>query len=158
MSYTPSAAAQALAAQAGNNMATLATPLTGLQTSIAAGNLAPSAYLDALFAAMAATVFAPIAWNTLTLTNSWVVTSGAAAAAYYKDAFGIVHVSIDVTNSSSSAAIATLPVGYRPRNLFAQDFIGSVSGGGLQITTAGVIQPGTAGTRFFGELSFPAFS
>lgn len=52
MPYTPSAAAQSTAALAGSNMASLTTPLTALQTSIAGGNLAPAAYLDAALSAV----------------------------------------------------------------------------------------------------------
>lgn len=52
MPFTPSTAAQNTAALAGSNMATLATPLTGLQTSISGGNLAPAAYLDAILSSV----------------------------------------------------------------------------------------------------------
>lgn len=48
MPYTPSAAAQALAVQAAANQAALAAPLTAMQTSIAGGNLAPAAFMDAI--------------------------------------------------------------------------------------------------------------
>lgn len=48
MSFVPSAAAQATATLAGANQAGLASPLTALQTSIAGGNLAPAALLDAI--------------------------------------------------------------------------------------------------------------
>lgn len=52
MSYVPSAAAQATAALAGGNLASLALPMTSLQTSIASGNLAPSAYIDAVLSSV----------------------------------------------------------------------------------------------------------
>lgn len=52
MSFTPSADAQATAALAGSNQASLASPLTALQASITAGNLAPAALFDALLSAL----------------------------------------------------------------------------------------------------------
>jgi hypothetical protein len=48
MPFVPSTTAQQIAALAGTNQAGLATPLTGLQASIAAGNLAPAALIDAI--------------------------------------------------------------------------------------------------------------
>lgn len=52
MSYTPSAAAQAAAVLAGNNQATLATPITVWKNAIAGGNLAPAALIDAILSAL----------------------------------------------------------------------------------------------------------
>lgn len=46
--YVPSAVAQAAAVQAGLNEAALATPITSLRDSVAAGNLAPAAFIDAI--------------------------------------------------------------------------------------------------------------
>jgi hypothetical protein len=48
--FVPSATAQTAATLAGNNQANLAAPVTGLQASIAAGNLAPAAFVDAILA------------------------------------------------------------------------------------------------------------
>jgi hypothetical protein len=48
MSVTPSADAQAIATAQGNELAALATPLTGLQAAIASGSLAPAASVDPL--------------------------------------------------------------------------------------------------------------
>lgn len=48
--FVPSVTAQSAATLAGNNQANLATPVTGLQASIAAGNLAPAAFVDAILA------------------------------------------------------------------------------------------------------------
>lgn len=52
MSFIPSAAAQNTAALAGSNQASLASPLTALQTSIAGGNLAPAALIDAILSSV----------------------------------------------------------------------------------------------------------
>jgi hypothetical protein len=52
MSFTPSTAAQNTAALAGSNQASLAAPLTALQTSISGGNLAPAALFDALLSSL----------------------------------------------------------------------------------------------------------
>jgi hypothetical protein len=52
MSFTPSAAAQAIAALAGNNLAALAAPLAALQASIGGGNLGPAAWVDALLSSL----------------------------------------------------------------------------------------------------------
>lgn len=50
-----------------------------------------------------------------TLLNSWVNNgSGWAAAGYYKDAFGFVHLKGLVKSGTVGAAIFTLPSGYRP--------------------------------------------
>lgn len=55
---------------------------------------------------------------TPTLLNSWVNFTGAdtpAPARYFKDAFGVVHLSGMVKNGSSlTAVIMNLPAGYRP--------------------------------------------
>jgi hypothetical protein len=72
---------------------------------------------------------------------------------------GIVHVSFDVSNVSTSGAVAfTLPVGFRPRNRIAQNFEGGINGGGAQIALNGQCSPGTACTQILGEFSYVAFS
>lgn len=48
MSYVPSTKAQNAAVQAGNNQASLASPVTALQTAIADGLLAPAAFIDGI--------------------------------------------------------------------------------------------------------------
>jgi hypothetical protein len=52
MSFTPSQAAQNTAALAGSNLASLASPLSALQTSITGGNLGPAAYIDAVLSSI----------------------------------------------------------------------------------------------------------
>jgi hypothetical protein len=59
----------------------------------------------------------PEAWQTPTLTNSWV-NFGAPyeSAGYYKDPLGTVWVRGTIKNGSLNAAVFTLPTGYRPAN------------------------------------------
>lgn len=52
MSYTPSTAAQNTAALAGNNQASLVSPISALKNSISSGNLAPAALFDAILSSV----------------------------------------------------------------------------------------------------------
>ncbi len=82
-------------------------------------------------------------------TNSWVDFGGAQeVGSYYKDALGFVHLEGTVkSGTSASAAIFTLPVGYRP--IHSLDFA-VVAGAGtmadLNITSAGVISATAGGS------------
>lgn len=84
------------------------------------------------------------AWQTPTLTNSWVnYGSGFNDAGYMKDSLGFVHLKGMVKNGTSGSAIYTLPAGYRP---LATVYVSCPNGGGtgfvgiLNISSAGVIK------------------
>lgn len=65
---------------------------------------------------------APEPWQTPTFENSWVnFAGGFAAAGYWKDAEGVVHLRGVVKSGTVGATIFTLPLGYRPldRHMFA---------------------------------------
>lgn len=66
MSFIPSATAQAVATGIGDDMANLATPITGMQTSIAAGNLAPATLVDGIITSKPAAK----AWAKFTIVPS----------------------------------------------------------------------------------------
>lgn len=70
MSYTPSAAAQATAALAGSNEASLAAPLTALQNAITGGLLAPAAFMDAILSSVGFQGQSDVASLGLTNTSS----------------------------------------------------------------------------------------
>lgn len=101
MSYTPTTAAQNTAALAGTNQAGLAAPLTALQNSIAAGNLAPAALMDAILSSVGyqgrATV-AAIAATTVASTFTDYGTAYTFVAPIAKTY--LVHVQASVTSSN----------------------------------------------------------
>lgn len=67
-----------------------------------------------ILANLGATTVAPT-WSTLTYTNSWVDFGASSTSRYTKDATGLVTLEVKCkSGSSSTAAVATLPVGYRP--------------------------------------------
>jgi hypothetical protein len=110
MSFTPSTTAQSIATSQGNNLANLATPLTGLQSAIAGGNLGPAAMIDPILSYMTTvSVTAP------SLLNSWTNFGGAFMnVGYWKDAVGIVHIRGTVKSGTINTVIFQLPAGFRP--------------------------------------------
>lgn len=83
-------------------------------------------------------------------TNAWV-NFGAphAVAAFYKDAFGVVHLKGLVKNGTAATSIFTLPVGYRPTEtrIFAViDGVNAVSR--LDIAAAGTVVPTTGNNAY----------
>lgn len=73
--------------------------------------------------------------------NSWVnFGSGFADAAFYKDPDGWVHLRGLVKNGTNQATIFTLPVGYRPANIFDSHQLAQNAAGQLQITTDGQVR------------------
>lgn len=124
-----------------------------MQTSIAAGNLAVAALIDAF---KSATFTAP------TLGNSWInYGSGFSAAGYFKDASGIVRIRGLISAGVLGNPAFTLPVGYRPA---ARTMLAGVAnaGGGDQlgrvdVDNDGTVTPMTGGNVYFAiEVSFKA--
>lgn len=82
------------------------------------------------------------------LATGWYVNTGEALT-YYKDGFGIVHVSGRVrrTDGNSSRRITTLPVGYRPAKAVQSQVGTSITGSGyVDIDTNGNIDVWLDGT------------
>lgn len=82
------------------------------------------------------------------LATGWYVNTGEALT-YYKDGFGIVHVSGRVrrTDGNSSRRITTLPVGYRPTKAVQSQVSTSITGSGyIDIDTSGNIDVWLDGT------------
>jgi hypothetical protein len=103
MSYSPSTAAQAAAALAGSNQASLATPLTALQSSIAGGNLAPAALFDAIIALGAGqdTALIDTVGSGTTFTTTAVTL---ASATYTAPMTRTYEFSVDIAGMENSAA------------------------------------------------------
>ena len=77
------------------------------------GNLAILASVP-ISANLGATTVAPT-WTAVTYTNSWVDFTGSTTTRYTKRPDGVVRVEVKAKNgSSATAAMFTLPVGYRP--------------------------------------------
>ncbi|MEY2355914.1 hypothetical protein [Lysinibacillus capsici] len=75
------------------------------------------------------------------LATGWFVNAGESLT-YYKDGFGVVHVSGRVrrTDGNSSRRITTLPVGYRPaKAVQSQVTVGVTGSGYVDIDTSGNI-------------------
>lgn len=91
----------------------------------------------------------PAAFVAATYAGTWASFGGGyAAAGYYKDPFGIVHLR-GAVGGGGAATIFTLPAGYRPA--FPCVFAQMASGGTInqvQITTAGVVTDDTATPAF----------
>lgn len=86
--------------------------------------------------------------STSVLATGWYVNTGEALT-YYKDGFGIVHVSGRVrrTDGNSSRRITTLPVGYRPTKAVQSQVSTSITGSGyVDIDTNGNIDVWLDGT------------
>jgi len=85
------------------------------------------------------------AWINITYLNSWVsYGSGYAAAGYYKDSMGIVHLRGLVKNGSSgTAVIGILPVGYRPETRWLTNSTSNNLFCRFDIATDGSIAPGS---------------
>ena len=96
------------------------------------------------------------------MLNGWVDNTLATGAKYFKDEFGIVHLSGDIISGAIAVGttLLTLPVGYRPRNNFPVQGINFYANQGvvLQLYTDGTFAIATAltssGLRF--NLSFRA--
>lgn len=145
MPFTPSTTAQAIATTAGSNMASLTTPLTALQTSIAGGNLAPAAYIDA---------FSSYSYIAPTLGNSWVNYGGIYnTAGYFKDACGVVHIRGLIKSGTLTATAFTLPAGYRPAARMILSTAAGTGGsdvhGRLDIDASGNVMPISGGNDYF---------
>lgn len=82
------------------------------------------------------------AWQTLSLSNSWVAFGGAyATPRYMKDSLGFVHVEGLIKSGTMGQIAATLPVGYRPSGTM---YWGSASSGAIgiaDIASSGTITP-----------------
>lgn len=80
-------------------------------------------------------------WISATLLNGWVDGTLATGAKYFKDEFGIVHLSGDIESGATTVGtvLLTLPTGYRPRNTFPTQGINLSANQGviLQIYTDG---------------------
>lgn len=82
------------------------------------------------------------------LATGWYVNTGEALT-YYKDGFGIVHVSGRVrrTDGNTSRRVTTLPVGYRPTKAVQSQVSTSITGSGyIDIDTSGNIDVWLDGT------------
>lgn len=132
----PSTIAQAIAVAAGNGMAALVPPLTAMQTSITAGNLAPATLFDALqtFTSWVeiGSVGAPV------FQNSWVnFAGGFDTAAYLIDALGIVHLKGTIKTGTIGAAAFTLPAGFRPLLTKVFPIVSNGAFGAVNVFTGG---------------------
>lgn len=129
MSYTPTQAAQRIAALAGTNQATLANPLTAMQTSIAAGNLAPAALIDAIVATrgflfqdssaatsttsqsstVAANVFSPCTFNSPITAQFFVTVDLDISCSAFTSAtsvlFNLVNTTVNITFNNLNSRI-----------------------------------------------------
>ena len=90
------------------------------------------------------------AWIAPTLQNSWINYDASYfnPAGYFKDTMGIVHLRGVVKNGTLSAAIFTLPAGYRP----ARMEMFAVPSGGMaicEVSAAGEVLPLTATSDYF---------
>lgn len=62
---------------------------------------------------------APQPWINVVLQNGWKEVSGYKPLQYFKDGFGIIHLSGVIAAPSSGSLITTLPIGYRPsKNIY----------------------------------------
>jgi hypothetical protein len=121
-------------------------------------NLTTNAFVGPNYGGTSTNVVTP-AWTHFTLTNSWTDDLGVNISGYFKDAMGVVHVRMDVSNASTTTnAIATFPAGFRPGVNTSAVGWGSASNAfrSIQISTAGVITPNVSDTRFNGFFTFMA--
>ena len=80
--------------------------------------------------------------TTPTLLNSWVnFGSSQNNAGYWKDPFGVVHLKGFVKNGTMSAAIFTLPVGYRPTATCNFGTVSNSAFGAFYIDSSGNVVP-----------------
>ncbi|MDD5091765.1 MAG: hypothetical protein PHQ23_12730 [Candidatus Wallbacteria bacterium] len=85
------------------------------------------------------------AWQTPTLQNGWINYGGGfAAASYFRDSLGIVHLKGNIKSGTIPSTAYTLPIGYRP--VETQTFNGSVDSGScrIDILPSGEIQLDTS--------------
>lgn len=83
-------------------------------------------------------------WTIPTLTNSWVVYSGAwLGPMYWKDDAGVVHLAGLIKDGTIGAAAFTLPVGYRPRQ---HAVVGAISNNAGTLTPSQVSINSASGT------------
>ena len=73
-------------------------------------------------------------WVAPSLLNSWVNVGGQAAASYYRDAAGVVHIQGRISTGASGAIAFNLPAGFRPAGNLG--FIAQASGGGAAVNIA----------------------
>ncbi len=98
----------------------------------------------------------------LTLEGLWVeqTVAGQTAPAYYRDHFGIVHLTGAVKTGAAGSTIATLPAGYRPGGGQWVPYFSPTAGtvGGLAVGASGGIQhiSGDNGTVSLDGISFLA--
>lgn len=94
------------------------------------------------------------AWQTPTLTNSWVnfdIVNGNGAG-YYLDEVGVVHLRGIIKSGTLGAAAFTLPAGYRPFKILVMMAISDDGVNNLisrvDIDSGGNVKPTTGGTAF----------
>lgn len=99
------------------------------------------------------------AWTAATLAGTWTnYNSGFAPASYFKDNFGIVHLSGLVLGGTYNTTIFTLPAGSRPAYILGLPGVVNNSAGIITITAAGVVTAqGAGGAVNLDGISFPTF-
>jgi hypothetical protein len=110
--------------------------------------------------------FKPEPWHEVGATgepafeNSWVSYNSATyqTAAFYKDAFGVVHLKGLIKNGTIGAAAFTLPAGYRPPLTLNGVTTSNGAFGDWDIDTAGVVRPANGSNIWFSlnNISFRA--
>lgn len=107
---------------------------------------------------LGSTTIAP-SWTSVTYQNSYVDygLGGYAGSAYYKDANGIVHVRVAAKSGTATAAIFTLPAGYRPGGTRVVTAAVDGTFHNVTVSTAGVVQTDVGGNTFaICFIDFPA--
>lgn len=93
--------------------------------------------------------------------NSWVNYGGTnAAAAYYKDPFGRVHLKGLVKSGALNTTIFTLPTGYRPQEVEHFSVVANGAFGQVVVQPDGTVQQqvGSNGYVSLASISYRAFS
>lgn len=111
-----------------------------------------------IYGSLGSTTIAP-SWTSVTYQNSYVDygLGGYAGSAYYKDANGIVHVRVAAKSGTATAAIFTLPAGYRPGGTRVVTAAVDGTFHNVTVSTAGVVQTDVGGNTFaLCFIDFPA--